>query len=101
MGTAGREPGELDRRRPVLQRGGGAGGRGHQLGLVIFGASPDWTLTIDNKATPYSLDLETSSLSLSIVGSLALAGSARNLSQVPIKVPAGTAPGPGAFQLSF
>lgn len=67
---------------------------GHQLGLAIFGASPSWTVTIDNQATPYSVDLEGSTLSLPILGELALAANAGDLSQVPVKVPSGAVAGP-------
>ena len=75
---------------------------GHQLGLAIFGASPNWTVTIDTKATPYSVDLAKSSLTLPIVGNLSLAGNAGDMRQVPAKVPARTVPGArGRFPLPY
>jgi hypothetical protein len=49
---------------------------GHQLGLVIFGVSPQWAVTLDTQATPYSVDLSTSSLALPVVGSVSFARSA-------------------------
>lgn len=61
--------------------------KGHQLGLVIFGASPDWTVTVDGSASSYSMDLAESSLTLPIVGALGAAGNAGDLSQVPLHVP--------------
>jgi X-Pro dipeptidyl-peptidase len=56
---------------------------GHQIGLAIFGASPDWLVTLDNGSTDYTVDLAKSSLTLPIVGNLNLAGNAGDLSQVP------------------
>jgi X-Pro dipeptidyl-peptidase len=69
--------------------------KGDQLGLVIFGASPDWLATLDGQATPYQVDLKTSSLTLPIVGGLSTAPDAGDLSQVPATLPRGTVPGPG------
>ena len=63
---------------------------GHQLGLVIFGASPSWLVTIDHGSTPYEVDLAKSSLILPIVGELSTADNAGDLSQVPTVVPDGT-----------
>lgn len=67
---------------------------GHQLGLAIFAASPQWTVTLDNRATQYSLDLRTSSLTLPVVGAMSLAGNGGDLSQVPAHVPPETVPSP-------
>ena len=64
--------------------------RAHQLGLVIFGASPSWLVTIDHGSTPYTVDLAKSSLILPIVGELSTADNAGDLSQVPSVVPPGT-----------
>lgn len=61
--------------------------KGHQLGLVIYGAS-DWTVTVDNSASKYSVDLSKSSLTLPIVGSFDTGRNAGDLSQVPLHVPA-------------
>lgn len=72
---------------------------GHQLGLAIFGASRDWTVTLDPGATPYSVDLGASSLTLPIVGNLSLGANAGDLSQVPsVSAAAAALPGslPGA-----
>jgi X-Pro dipeptidyl-peptidase len=41
---------------------------GHQLGVAVFGASFEWIVTVDGLATPYDLDLGSSSLTLPIVG---------------------------------
>jgi X-Pro dipeptidyl-peptidase len=71
---------------------------GHQLGVAIFGASPGWTETLDFQATPYSVDLRRSSLSLPVVGGLSLAGNAGDLSQVPALVPPSILPDPTALE---
>lgn len=63
---------------------------GDQLGIVIFGASPSWLVTIDHGTTPYTVDLAKSSLILPIVGELSTADNAGDLSQVPSVVPPGT-----------
>ena len=63
---------------------------GHQLGIVIFGASPSWLVTIDHGSTPYTVDLAKSSLILPIKGGLSTADNAGDLSQVPSVVPPGT-----------
>ena len=65
---------------------------GHQLGVAIFGASPDWTVTLDDGSTPYTVDLATSSLTLPIVGSASFGPNAGDMSQVPERVPDGTLP---------
>ncbi len=44
---------------------------GHQLGLVVVGASPEWVVTVDANATIYVLDLRASSLRLPIAGPVA------------------------------
>lgn len=56
---------------------------GHQLGLVVVGASPEWVVTVDAAPTTYSLDLRGSLLRVPIVGPVAdfRAGP----SQVPMK----------------
>lgn len=76
--------------------------KGDQLGLAIFGASPDWLVTVDHGATKYTVDLKKSSLTLPIVGKLALAANAGDLSQVPSTLPAGTVTdGRSRFQLPY
>jgi X-Pro dipeptidyl-peptidase len=67
---------------------------GDQLGLVIFGASPQWAVTLDTGATPYKVDLAGSSLTLPVVGSESFADNAGDLRQVPSRVPAGAVPDP-------
>jgi X-Pro dipeptidyl-peptidase len=67
---------------------------GDQLGLVIFGASPQWTVTLDTGATPYKVDLAGSSLTLPVVGSVSFGDNAGDLRQVPSRVPAGAVPDP-------
>jgi X-Pro dipeptidyl-peptidase len=57
--------------------------KGDQLGLVIFGASPDWAVTLDSSSSKYSLDLGASSLSLPIVGSISTAANAGDTSRLP------------------
>ena len=44
---------------------------GHQLGLVVVGASPEWVVTVDAAPTAYSLDLRGCLLRLPIVGPVA------------------------------
>lgn len=44
---------------------------GHQLGLVIVAASPDWVVTIDAAPTTYTLGLRDSLLRIPIVGRVA------------------------------
>ena len=44
---------------------------GHQLGLVVIGASPEWVVTVDAAPTTYGLDLRGSLLRLPIVGPVA------------------------------
>jgi len=63
--------------------------KGDQLGLAIFGASPNWLVTVDGKATPYTIDLKTSSLTLPIMGKLSTAANAGDMSQVPWRAPQG------------
>ena len=63
--------------------------KGDQLGLAIFGASPNWLVTVDHGATPYTVDLKKSSLTLPIVGKLSTAANAGDLSQVPTVVEPG------------
>jgi X-Pro dipeptidyl-peptidase len=65
---------------------------GHQLGLAIFGASPDWLVTLDTGADQYGVDLATSSLELPVVGTGSFAANAGDLRQVPAFVPAGALP---------
>ena len=67
--------------------------KGHQLGLAIFGASPDWVVTVDSGATKYSVDLGDSSLTLPIKGAFDAAADAGDLRQVPRHVPASAVPG--------
>jgi hypothetical protein len=50
--------------------------QGDQLGLVLFGASPHWLVTIDGTTSQYDVDLGTSSLTLPVVGSVSFAGNA-------------------------
>ena len=74
--------------------------KGDQLGLAIFGASPNWLVTVDHGSTPYTVDLAKSSLTLPIVGQLPTADNAGDLSQVPTVVPAGAvADGAGSREL--
>ena len=65
---------------------------GHQLGVAIFGASPEWLVNLDNQATHYSVDLATSSLVLPLVGSVSFGPNAGDLSQVPEHVSLDTLP---------
>lgn len=44
---------------------------GHQLGLVVVSASPDWVVTVDPAPTAYILNLRASLLRLPIVGHVA------------------------------
>ena len=44
---------------------------GHQLGLVVVAASPEWVVTIDAEFTTYILDLRGSLLRIPIVGRVA------------------------------
>ena len=71
---------------------------GHQLGLVIFGASPQWLANLDTQATPYAVDLATSSLTLPVVGAASFGPGGGDLRQVPVRLPRGTVPDPGAQQ---
>jgi X-Pro dipeptidyl-peptidase len=54
---------------------------GHQLGLVVVGASREWVVTVDREATPYSVDLRNTTLHLPVAGPLP--GFAPGTSQVP------------------
>ena len=65
---------------------------GDQIGLVIFGSSPQWLVNLDTQATPYSVDLLNSSLTLPLAGSASFAGNAGDLSQVPARVSIDTLP---------
>jgi X-Pro dipeptidyl-peptidase len=76
--------------------------KGDQLGLAIFGASPNWLVTVDGQATPYKVDLKKSSLTLPIVGGLSTAANAGDMSQVPKTLPKGTVPvGRARVQLPY
>ena len=44
---------------------------GHQLGLVVVSASPDWVVTVDPAPTAYILNLRASLLRLPITGHVA------------------------------
>ena len=44
---------------------------GHQLGLVVVAASPDWVVTVDPANTTYVLGLQNSLLRLPVVGPVA------------------------------
>jgi X-Pro dipeptidyl-peptidase len=72
--------------------------KGDQLGLVLFGASPQWLVTIDGSTSQYDVDLGASSLTLPVVGSVSFAGNAGDLSQVPREVPAWVLPNPQSPQ---
>lgn len=63
---------------------------GHQLGLVVVSASPDWVVTVDPDQTNYALNLRASLLRLPIVGPVAdfRKGAARLPKQE--ELPAGT-----------
>jgi X-Pro dipeptidyl-peptidase len=65
---------------------------GHQLGVAIFGASPEWLVNLDNQATHYSVDLAKSSLVLPLVGEVSFGPDAGDLSQVPEHVSLDTLP---------
>lgn len=56
---------------------------GHQLGLVVVGASPEWVVTVDAAPTTYVLNLRSSLLRLPIVGPVA--DFRPGASQVPTK----------------
>jgi X-Pro dipeptidyl-peptidase len=72
--------------------------KGDQLGLAIFGASPNWLVTIDGTGSQYDVDLGASSLTLPLVGSVSFAGNAGDLSQVPWRVPARALPNPRSLE---
>jgi X-Pro dipeptidyl-peptidase len=65
---------------------------GHQLGVAIFGASPEWLVNLDNQATHYSVDLAKSSLVLPLVGEVSFGPNAGDLSQVPQHISLDTLP---------
>jgi X-Pro dipeptidyl-peptidase len=67
---------------------------GHQLGLAVFASSPDWLTNLDTHATPYAVNLATSSLSLPVVGSVGFRPNAGDRSILPRRVPAGVLPHP-------
>ena len=72
--------------------------KGDQLGLVIFGASPNWLVTIDGTSSQYDVDLGASSLTLPVVGSVTFANNAGDLTQVPRHVPAWVLPNPHSMK---
>jgi X-Pro dipeptidyl-peptidase len=72
---------------------------GHQLGLAIFAASPEFVLSWDFRNTPYSVELGVSSLTIPVVGDIATAGNAGDLSQVPAHVPPWTLPNPAELRV--
>lgn len=67
---------------------------GHQIGLAVFGASPDWTVTVDNTASQYQVDLGHTTLSLPEVGPMPTFAATVDWSLVPVTLPAGTVPSP-------
>jgi X-Pro dipeptidyl-peptidase len=69
---------------------------GHQLGLAIFAASPQWLVTLDNAATIYDVDLGTSALRLPVAKTASFGPNAGDLRQVPVHVPRGAVPAPTA-----
>lgn len=44
---------------------------GHQLGVLVVGASRGWVVTLDGDATPYKVNLRTSHLNLPVSGPMA------------------------------
>ncbi|MGH3446316.1 MAG: CocE/NonD family hydrolase [Nocardioidaceae bacterium] len=69
---------------------------GHQIGLVVVGASPQWVVTVDPAATPYSVNLGRSILRLPLVGRMS--DFTVGASQVPTRaeLTPGTLPAPRA-----
>ncbi|MDN5852335.1 MAG: CocE/NonD family hydrolase [Actinomycetia bacterium] len=59
--------------------------KGHQLGLVVVGASRNWVVTVDDAATPYHVSLRRSVLRLPVRGPMP--GLASGKSLVPRNVP--------------
>ncbi|HYJ68639.1 MAG TPA: CocE/NonD family hydrolase [Nocardioidaceae bacterium] len=64
---------------------------GHRLGLVVVAASPSWLVTVDAKATTYTVDLGASELRLPVRGDLGFTATASGL-RVPDELPRGTVP---------
>jgi X-Pro dipeptidyl-peptidase len=69
---------------------------GHQLGLAIFAASPQWLVTLDNAASMYDMDLGASTLLLPVALAASFGPNAGDLRQVPVRVPLGAVPAPSA-----
>ncbi len=63
---------------------------GHQLGLVVVAASPEWVVTVDPADTTYVLDLRNSLLRLPIVGGVADFRAGATLVPLSPVLPAGT-----------
>jgi X-Pro dipeptidyl-peptidase len=64
---------------------------GHRLGLVVVAASPNWLVTVDSKATTYTVDLGASELQLPLRGDLSITAATSGL-RVPSELPMGTVP---------
>ena len=59
--------------------------KGHQLGLVVVGASHEWVVTVDDAATPYDVRLRSSELRLPVRGPMPGLNPGKSL--VPQNVP--------------
>ena len=75
--------------------------KGDQIGLAIFGASPNWLVTLDHNADKYAIDLGSSSLTLPMVGQIQTLANAGSMAQVPVHVPADAIPHPSRNQLPY
>jgi X-Pro dipeptidyl-peptidase len=69
---------------------------GHQLGVAIFAASPQWLVTLDGAPTIYDVDLGASTLELPVVDTPSFGANAGDLRQVPLRLPRGAVAAPSA-----
>ncbi|MGH3453533.1 MAG: CocE/NonD family hydrolase [Nocardioidaceae bacterium] len=66
---------------------------GHQLGLIVYGASPSWLETVDAAATPYTVNLRGTSMRLPTQSRLEFTDAAATRSLgLPAELPTGTVP---------
>jgi X-Pro dipeptidyl-peptidase len=71
---------------------------GHQLGLVVYAASPSWLETVDDAPTPYTVSLGGTSMRLPTETPLEFVEAATRALRLPATLPSGTVPKAAAHQ---
>ncbi|HET7327883.1 MAG TPA: CocE/NonD family hydrolase [Nocardioidaceae bacterium] len=72
---------------------------GHQIGLVVVGASREWVVTVDRAPTEYSVNLRNTTLRLPIQGRMSDFAPGKSLVPSRDELPAGTLADPREFRI--